>query len=76
MGFGTILKLRQYLSRQNLELLDTVLRGLTAPRESEAFPHFWAWAAKTGMSTAQIEHAVRSLGELRRILRDYLAEGE
>ena len=74
MGFGTILRLRQYLNRQNLELLDTVLKGLTSPKESEAFVSFWSWAGKQGMATPQVEHAVRSLKGLRAILRDYLDE--
>jgi hypothetical protein len=76
MAFGTGLKLIKYLNRSNLELLDTVLKGLTTPAEAEAFQHFWGWFGRQeGMTTAQIEHAVRSLRDLRRILKEHLAGG-
>jgi len=76
MAFGTSMKLLKYLSRSNLELLDLVLKGLTTPAEEEAFQHFWGWFGRQdGMTTAQIEHAVRSLRDLRRILKGHLAGG-
>jgi hypothetical protein len=74
MGFGTVLKLQRYLSRQNLETLDKVLKGLTDPREQESFQAFWSWFGKQdGIATPHVEHAVRALGELRKILRDHLS---
>jgi hypothetical protein len=82
MSFSTILKLQKYLTRENLSLLEMVLRGLTSPTEkdehneihmNEAFHAFWSWFGKQdGVNTSHVEHAVRSLGELRRILRDYM----
>ncbi len=73
MGFGTILKLKSFLSPQNLRLLDMVLRGLTDPSQA-SFQPFWAWFSKLpGVSTPHIEHACKSLGELRLIVRDYIA---
>lgn len=73
MGFKTIFKLQSYLTRQNLELLDEVLRGLTEPSEKISFDSFWGWFGKLpGMTQGGVEHAVRSLKGLRKILRDYM----
>jgi len=74
MSFKTVIRLQKFLSRSNLETLDKVLQGLTDPREQEPFQAFWSWFGRQeGVSTPHVEHAVRSLGELRKILRDYLS---
>lgn len=76
MSFGTIFKLKKFLNRRNLELLDVVLLGLTGRAET-AFNPFWSWfATKRGNNVAEVAYTAKALGELRTILQEYLRESQ
>lgn len=74
MGFATILKLKKFLSRHNLELLNVILGELIDAR-SQSFQVFWkAFAAKRAGNLDEVEYACNSLSQLRDILGEYLKE--
>ena len=66
--FETIGKLRGFLSKKNLELLDTIFEGLT--ENHDVSRPFWQWFS-TQKGWDGVEFAITQLIELRAILTDY-----
>lgn len=71
-AFDTMLKLKKFLSKRNLELLEIVLSLLVDPK-SDAFNSFWrAFMLARGGSLDDVTYTTVKLGQLREILREYL----
>jgi len=67
-ALGALSKLKSLLNDKNLELLDTLLYGIT-DQNSEPFNSFWIWFRKKHPD--HTEQAWRALNNLRNILKEY-----
>lgn len=74
MSLGAIFRLKQFLTRRNLELLDVVLTGLVDPKAA-SFNPFWMWFGQArGGRVDDVQYTCQALESLRSILRDYLKD--